>query len=178
MPYWLELLSGTVPAALAGAFLYMMLRLAAESYMDNASLARWPVRAAPLLLVAGWLTVVGVRLLAGGHPHSLVVLPTATVWGGIAGEWLAHRWIARAPDANLLVRRFLLAATAGIAWMVIAAWFLRFTPAELDVVRGKCQASYARARTAADSARVDLMEPTVNGRPGPETCAPIRRSPL
>jgi len=62
--------------------------------------------------------------------------------------------------------------------MVIAAWFLRFTPAELDVVRGKCQASYARARTAADSARVDLMEPTVNGRPGPETCAPIRRSPL
>jgi hypothetical protein len=44
VPHSLELLSGTLPAALAGAFLYMMLRLAAESYVADASLARWPGR--------------------------------------------------------------------------------------------------------------------------------------
>lgn len=179
VPHWLELLSGTLPAALTGAVSFMMLRLAAEDYMSNASLARWPVRAAPVLIGAGWLTGMGLMMLAEGHRalNGLMVLPTLALWGGAVGEWLAHRWLARGPGAMLLIRRFLLAATAATAWLVIAAWFLRFTPAELDVVRRKCKASYADDRTAADSAKTDAWSPTVNGRPGPGTCAPPPRRP-
>jgi hypothetical protein len=177
VPHWLELLSGTLPSALAGAFLFMMLRLAAEHYMTNASLARWPVRVAPMLLGAGGLTAMGWMMLAEGHPglNGLIVMPAGALWGGAVGEWLAHRWIAHGRNTSMLTRRFLLAAFTTVAWLVIAAWFLRFTPAELRVVWSKCEAAYARARTAADSARVDLLEPTVNGRPGPGTCAPPRR---
>jgi hypothetical protein len=127
VPHWLELLSGTLPAALAGAFLYMMLRLAAESYVADPSLARWPVRTAPLLLAAGWLTAVALRLLMDRQSqlNGLVVLPAITLWGGVVGEWLAHRWIARGLDTSTLIRRFLLGAATSIAWLVISAWFLR-----------------------------------------------------
>jgi hypothetical protein len=112
-----------------------------------------------------------------GHSqlNGLVVLPAITLWGGVVGEWLAHRWIARGLDTSKLIRHFLLGAATSIAWLVISAWFLRFPPAEMDEVRRKCHASYARARTAADSARIARWEPTVNGRPGPGTCPPPDR---
>lgn len=175
VPHAFGMVSGSLPAFLTSVLIYMLIRLGCEGSAPGVPLARWPVRLAPIVLLAVWLTWVGMgRLWAAGAVNGLVVLPALTLWGATGGEWVAHRWLARGQDASGLVSRFFFFAAGGVAWLMIAGWFLHSPRAELERAREKCDASYADARTAADSATIHAFRPVVAGETWTSPCAALR----
>lgn len=105
LSYTHELLLHTVPAFVAGTVLFMVIALGAHQEPTDEMPPRWPLRAAPLLLSAGVPTALGGWLvLVEGHSklNGLIVLPALILWGGVAGEWTAHRWLAHGRPAYTL----------------------------------------------------------------------------
>ena len=176
VPHALGMLSGSLPAVLTGAFLYMGIRAGLEGSAPGVPLARAPVRLAPVLLAAAAFTALGMRLLWNGAPglNGLVVLPALTFWGAAAGEWVVHRWLTRGRDPSALVARFFFFSAGAVAWLMIAGSFLNTPRAELEVGRGRCTRLYAEAHTAEDSAMVDHRRVPLGSELGERTCAQLR----
>ena len=174
--YTHELLLHTVPAFVAGAVLFMAVALGAHQGTTDEMPPRWLLRAAPLLLSAvaptalgGWLVFVeGYSKLNG-----LIVLPALILWGGVAGEWTAHRWLANGHPASTLIRRSFVGAGSVVGVLVLSAWVLRSPAGELEVARSKCREQYARSRTAEDSAFAHQWKPTVARELGTRSCSEL-----
>lgn len=175
VPHALGMVSGSLPALLTSAFLYMAIRLGVEGSAPGVPLARAPLRLAPVLLAAAGFTALGVWLLWEQAPlNGLVVIPALTFWGAAAGEWVVHRWLARGRDASALVGRFFLFSAAGVAWLMIAGSLLNTPRAELEVARGRCDKLYAGSRTRGDSVVVDHRPINLGSELGERTCAQLR----
>lgn len=180
LSYKLLLLLHTVPALVAGALLFMAVRLAAQENVACASLARWPLRTAPLVLAAAAPTAIGAWLvMAQGNSrlNGLIVLPALVLWGGTAGEWIAHSWIARGRSGGSLLRRSFWSAATVVGALVLSAWILRSPQGELEVARRECRAQYSRSRTAEDSAFADQWKPTVARQLGTRSCSELLAEP-
>lgn len=176
LSYELLFLLHTLPALVAGALLFILVGLIAHENVADASLARWPVRAAPLLLAAAAPTAIGVWLIVvQGHwkLNGLIVLPSLVLWGGIAGEWIAHAWFARGRSGNLLLRRSFFSVATVVGALVLSAWILRSPQGELEFARKECRTQYSRSRTAEDSAFTDQWKPTIARELGTRTCAEL-----
>lgn len=176
LSYEHELLLHTVPAVAAGAVLFIVAGLAAAENRDDAARARWAVRAAPLLLSAAAPTALSAWLiLVEGHAglNGLIVLPALILWGGVGGEWLAHRWVARGRSGDTLLVRALGTAVLVTGMLMVSAWVMRSPAGELEVARAKCRDQYSKSRTADDSAFTHQWKPTVARGLGTRSCVEL-----
>lgn len=176
LSYAHELLLHTVPAFVAGAVLFVMIRVGAQQEGPDALRARWLVRAAPLIVSAAVPTAFGGWLvLVEGHSelNGLIVLPALVLCGGTAGEWIAHHLLAKGYPGGMLLHRSFMGAGALVGLLVLAALMLRSPEGELEVARGECRKQYARSHTAEDSAFADQWKPTVARALGTRSCSEL-----
>jgi hypothetical protein len=154
---------------LAGAWCFMLVRCVAGSVVAGAQLARWSLRQAPLVC-CGAVAMVGA--LTGDVDFMLLV------WGFVAGEWFAHRALARGQDMERMLGGFFLWIGTGLVSLGLAGGIAGLRegppPDPRALARATCMDGYARALTRSDTAAVDPWINSMVRHPGAMTCAELR----